>query len=69
MSPAFDLGRYVEGIPLGRMVEMDEIAASIVYLASDYASYVTGVDLPVDGGWTAARFVRFANTPESTRLD
>jgi meso-butanediol dehydrogenase/(S,S)-butanediol dehydrogenase/diacetyl reductase len=40
-------------VPLGRIFEPEEIAASILFLASDLASAVTGVVLPVDGGWTA----------------
>ena len=40
-------------VPLGRIFEPEEIAASIVFLASDMASAVTGVVMPVDGGWTA----------------
>ncbi|MDO9407748.1 SDR family NAD(P)-dependent oxidoreductase [Patulibacter sp.] len=40
-------------VPLGRIFEPEEIAASILFLASDMASAVTGVVLPVDGGWTA----------------
>jgi 2-dehydro-3-deoxy-L-rhamnonate dehydrogenase (NAD+) len=40
-------------IPLGRLLEADEIAAAIVFLASPSASAITGVVLPVDGGWTA----------------
>jgi NAD(P)-dependent dehydrogenase (short-subunit alcohol dehydrogenase family) len=40
-------------IPLGRLLEPDEIAAAIVFLASPLASAITGVVLPVDGGWTA----------------
>jgi len=39
--------------PLGRFGQPEEIAAAILYLASDEAAFVTGVALPVDGGYTA----------------
>lgn len=42
-----------ERIPLGRILEAREIAGAIVFLASPLASAITGVTLPVDGGWTA----------------
>jgi meso-butanediol dehydrogenase/(S,S)-butanediol dehydrogenase/diacetyl reductase len=42
-----------ERIPLGRLLEPSEIAGAIVFLASPLASAITGVVLPVDGGWTA----------------
>lgn len=37
-------------IPLGRHGEADEVARAVVFLASDDASFITGVALPVDGG-------------------
>lgn len=40
--------------PLGRFGRPEEVAAAILYLSSDEAAYVTGVALPVDGGYTAA---------------
>ena len=38
-------------IPLSRFAEPDEIAAAILFLASDLASYITGQTLHVNGGW------------------
>jgi NAD(P)-dependent dehydrogenase (short-subunit alcohol dehydrogenase family) len=37
-------------IPMGRLGTADEIAAAAVFLASDESSFITGIDLPVDGG-------------------
>jgi NAD(P)-dependent dehydrogenase (short-subunit alcohol dehydrogenase family) len=42
--------RVVSAIPLGRMGEPEEIAGPVLFLASQAASMVTGVLLPVDGG-------------------
>ncbi len=38
-------------IPLGRFGQPDEFAAAVTFLASERASYITGVSLAVDGGW------------------
>jgi len=46
-----------ETCPLERAAEPREIADAILYLASDRASYVTGVVLPVDGGWSITKVV------------
>lgn len=41
----------VADTPLGRMAEPEEVARVIAFLASDDASFITGVALPVSGGW------------------
>ncbi len=44
---------FAHRIPLGRLGQPDDIAQPAVFLASDMARYVTGVTLPVDGGFLA----------------
>ncbi|MEM8870435.1 MAG: 2-dehydro-3-deoxy-D-gluconate 5-dehydrogenase KduD [Pseudomonadota bacterium] len=41
----------LERIPLGRWAEPNDISGAVTYLASPAARYVTGITLPVDGGW------------------
>ena len=43
----------LDATPLGRLVEPEEVAAAIVFLASDASAMITGHTLPVDGGWLA----------------
>ena len=40
-----------EQSPIGRIGQPEEIAGAVVFLAGDNASFVTGIDLGVDGGW------------------
>lgn len=45
--------KYEEKTPMRRMGKPEDIAGSVIFLASDAASYITGHVLMVDGGWTA----------------
>ena len=45
-------GPFLQAMPLGRWATEDEIAAPITFLLSDAASMITGVSLPIDGGYT-----------------
>ncbi|MCU1634915.1 MAG: Dcxr [Cryobacterium sp.] len=46
-------GPFLDQMPLGRWATADEIAAPIVFLLSDDASMISGVSLPIDGGYTS----------------
>ena len=51
-DPAFR-AQMLKAVPLGRSGEADEVANAILFLASDEASYITGAELYVDGGYLA----------------
>jgi 3-oxoacyl-[acyl-carrier protein] reductase len=48
--PEEKLAQLTAAIPMGRFADASEMAAAVAFLASDEASYITGVVLPVDGG-------------------
>jgi NAD(P)-dependent dehydrogenase (short-subunit alcohol dehydrogenase family) len=45
--------RMLSAVPMGRLCKAEEVAHAVLWLASDDASFITGVALPVDGGFTA----------------
>jgi NAD(P)-dependent dehydrogenase (short-subunit alcohol dehydrogenase family) len=44
---------YEKIVPLRRMAEVDDVVGPVMFLLSDDSKYVSGVNLPVDGGWLA----------------
>lgn len=54
MQDEATIAKFLERIPLKRIGQPEDIAAAMAFLASDDASFVTGVNLPVDGGLTAS---------------
>jgi NAD(P)-dependent dehydrogenase (short-subunit alcohol dehydrogenase family) len=48
---------YLRRSPSGRMGEVPELVAALLFLASPHASYITGQTLKVDGAWTADMFL------------
>jgi len=44
--------RVIQNTPMGRFGKADELIGAILFLASDAASFVTGVILPIDGGFS-----------------
>ena len=46
--------KMLKGVPLGRNGEVWEVANATLFLCSDDASYITGAELVVDGGWTCS---------------
>ena len=47
----FDVqNKWIKNIPVGRIAEPEEIAYLATFLASEYASYINGINLPIDGG-------------------
>lgn len=51
-SPA-DLRLDKEAYPIGRVGVPEDVANAVIFLASDESTFITGVDLPVDGGLTS----------------
>lgn len=52
-QPEAFVQRYIDRTPLKRMATEEDVIGAVAFLVSDAASYVTGQNLMVDGGWTA----------------
>jgi len=55
--PKEQVNQVFRRLPLGRIGDPGEIANATLFLASDEASYITGAELAVDGGWTAGTYL------------
>ena len=45
--------KIINKVPMGRIGNPNELVGPVAFLASDSSSYVTGINMPVDGGWTS----------------
>ena len=61
-----DPANMIRDAALGRLVRADEVAKAAAFLASDEASAVTGINLPVDCGWLAAESWQTHGSPRSS---
>ena len=43
----------LSAVPIGRVGRVEEVAYANLFLASDESSYITGIEMPVDGGFLA----------------
>ncbi|GDY20083.1 short-chain dehydrogenase [Verrucomicrobiota bacterium] len=53
LQPEAFVKRYCEHTMLNRMADSHDLGGAVIFLLSDAAAYITGVNLPVDGGYTA----------------
>ena len=53
-QPKVFIKQYSDRTPLRRLAKKNEIAPAVAFLASDAASYITGITLMIDGGWTSS---------------
>lgn len=67
--PKEEVNQIFKRIPMQRIGDAKEIAQASLFLASDDASYITGAEVAVDGGWTAGTFIpMLPGAPEGLTL-
>ena len=52
-QPKQFMKNYINKTPMKRMALSSEVASAVIFLLSDASSYITGIDLVVDGGYTS----------------
>ncbi len=62
-DPNDNMQKQVRTSPLGRVGQPEDVAALAVFLASDESSYITGANIPVDGGQTLGIGMSFGDAP------
>jgi NAD(P)-dependent dehydrogenase (short-subunit alcohol dehydrogenase family) len=60
-----DVDAYMDHTPIRRLAEPEEIAETILYLASPRSRFVTGQVIAADGGWTAFGWIPWSGDPEA----
>ena len=66
LAPTSDMQKAVTAsVPLGRQGTKEDIASAAMFLASPAAAYITGVILPVDGGWSLGGVASLSDTLKS----
>lgn len=60
-----DIDAYLARTPLGRFGKPEEIAETVLFLASDRSRYMTGQVLVLDGGWTAFGWIPWSGNPDA----
>lgn len=63
-----DMTAYLQHIPLRRIAQPEEIAETVLFLASPRSSFVTGQTIAVDGGWTKFGWTEWSGDPEAPGL-
>jgi 2-deoxy-D-gluconate 3-dehydrogenase len=54
LADSVQFDRIMSRIPMAKLGDPEDVASACLFLASDMAKYITGVSLPVDGGWLAS---------------